>query len=148
MRTRTLIDAIMAAPFVSRYPHLRGFPGPDVPDSQEAHFVVTRAGGATWESDGVIEVSYWNIETIGGQANPDQSEALALDIHRFLMGDGTSRHLGGLRVESVQTLNGPQAISFDNADRTHFACDYALRVESYLSGAGLTEQEKADAGIT
>lgn len=104
--------------------------GPDVPDIPGRCFILTRGGGPGFNTEMLFDASGWQVRSVGEQNDPDDAEGLALEIDRVLVST-PSQYIDGIWVPSIQRFGSPPShLSVDDADRTHFVCNYIVDARS------------------
>lgn len=108
--------------------------GPEIPKNPGAGVMLTRYGGPGLDTgEGILDLRSWQVRSVGIQQNPDSAEDLAdrIDVHFC---SWYSRTVDGVRVPSIQRVGGaPAALMLDDAERTHFVCNYIVAVKLALT---------------
>lgn len=107
-------------------------PGPKLPKLPNAYVMLTPYGGSGLIVDGALESQSWQVRTVGKQHDYGHAEdmATAIDIGFISF---MSDYLFDTWVTSIQRVGGaPSPLMVDDAERTHFTCNYNIDSESAL----------------
>lgn len=101
-------------------------PGPYDPDQPGEFIICTGYGGPGEDVEGVIDNVSWQIRVVGPQNDYDTSEDLAIQIDKFFLSwQSDYMFEGGPWLAGIQRSGGaPAPLVRDDADRTHFICNY------------------------
>lgn len=107
-------------------------PGPKLPDVPEPFVVLTPYGGSGLIVDGALESQSWQVRVVGRQMDYGSAEDMATAIDLAFI-SWMSDYLFGTWITSIQRVGGaPSPLMVDDADRTHFTCNYNIDSESAL----------------
>lgn len=108
--------------------------GPELPDTPNPYVLLTFYGGVGFTTAGAFDRQTLQARCVGFQLNPSSARELAMrvdslltDIHSVRLGVGPS---APWCLEIARVGGGPTALLVDDADRTHYTCNYAIEVES------------------
>lgn len=121
-------DILESANFVNIDIH----PGPALPDVPNEYVLLTPYGGSGLEQDGLFDVRAWQVRTVGKQGDYSSAEDMAdaIDL-RFI--SHLSGKISGVHTASITRVGGaPNPLMVDDADRTHFTCNYNIDSVSAL----------------
>lgn len=120
-------------PFYAKRDKIAREHGPDDPEIPGRFILATRFGGPGLQVDGVQDAIGYQLKVAGDQHNPGESEDLALYLDAWLIG-GISRTIQGKWVTSIARVGSPPVpLLVDDADRTHFICNYTVTGTSVLA---------------
>lgn len=108
------------------------FPGTDLPDVPGAYILMSSTGGPGFNLDGAFDAKSWQARCVGQQNDYVHAEHLA-DIIDIAFTSLPSSKVGGVWVTSIQRVGGaPSPLMEDDAQRTHFVCNYIVDTQSAL----------------
>lgn len=112
---------------------VENYPGPDLPDVSIRHIVWTRYGGPGYEGgEHATDFIAWQPRCIGLSLDHNSSEEIADLIDVALTGLPSGK-VNGVHVVQVTRVGGaPNPLLVDDADRTHFVCNYNIEQSSAL----------------
>jgi hypothetical protein len=113
------------------YPKVYWHVGIDDPPVPGAFVWFNLALGPGLATEWITDVRGVEVTVAGDQRDYAGAEELAFAVDHWLLGDGGSRVVAGMRVINVTRSGGaPYPLSFDNANRTRFVCGYLYEVYS------------------
>lgn len=108
-------------------------PGPQLPDLPDEYVLLTPYGGTGLNTDGVFDSRAWQVRVVGPQNDYIKGEGMADAIDLAFISH-MSAHVSGQWVTSIERVGGaPTPLMVDDADRTHFTCNYNVDAESALA---------------
>lgn len=111
------------------------YPGPDLPtNTANRYILLTRTGGPGLETEGLIDVTGWQVRVAGSQNDYDDAERVAYDVDAIFLNSGYSQAVDGVwMVDAYRTGSPPTQLLVDDADRHHFVASYLVSVQSALA---------------
>lgn len=123
-------DAIKASAFAKK--KVAVLPGPEDPSIPGRFVLLSRLGGPGLQVEGLIDGVGYQIKSVGNQNSYQESEDLALLIDKWLIETPSSMVHGEWVVGIARVGSAPVPLFVDNADRTHFVCNYVATVKSVI----------------
>lgn len=98
--------------------------------SPSAMLFVTVGNGAGLRLEGLFDMPFITVRSIGLQNNFEYAETLAYDVDDLLLGVDSNTMIGSVLTLYVNRTGGaPQLVDFDSANRYHFQTTYIAEVQ-------------------
>ena len=93
--------------------------------------IIQRVTAGPMLVENTFDSPVFGVYSIGEQNSFEDAEKMAMTIDCLWRRIDRSQDLGGVWTLSISRAGGgPQAVSYDDADRYHFYCPYVIQAES------------------